>query len=56
MEDLDQMVAQLISLGGSLDRDIKIREYGSIANMADPFGNGFDLIEFTGPGYDAVSR
>ena len=56
VEDLDQMVAQLISLGASLDRDIKIREYGRIANMADPFGNGFDLIEFTGPGYDAVSR
>jgi hypothetical protein len=30
--------------------------YGRIANMADPFGNGFDLIEFTGSGYDAVSR
>jgi hypothetical protein len=24
--------------------------------MADPFGNGFDLIEFSGSGYDAVSR
>jgi predicted enzyme related to lactoylglutathione lyase len=56
VEDLDQMVVQLIALGASLDRDIKIREYGRIANMADPFGNGFDLIEFSGPGYDAVSR
>ena len=56
VEDLDQMVARLIPLGASLDRDIKIREYGRIANMADPFGNGFDLIEFTGRGYDAVSR
>jgi predicted enzyme related to lactoylglutathione lyase len=56
VEDLDQMVAQLISLGASLDRDIRIHEYGRIANMADPFGNGFDLIEFAGPGYDAVSR
>jgi len=56
VEDLDQMVAQLIAVGASLDRGIKIREYGRIANMADPFGNGFDLIEFAGPGYDAVSR
>jgi len=24
--------------------------------MADPFGNGFDLIEFSGPGYDNVKR
>lgn len=54
--DLDSTVCRLERLGGSLDRDIKDREYGRIANMADPFGNGFDLIEFSGPGYDAVSR
>jgi hypothetical protein len=24
--------------------------------MGDPFGNGFDLIEFSGPGYDNVKR
>jgi predicted enzyme related to lactoylglutathione lyase len=54
--DLDLAVARLSALGGSLDRGIKDQEYGRIANMADPFGNGFDLIEFLGPGYDAVSR
>jgi predicted enzyme related to lactoylglutathione lyase len=54
--DLDLTVARLSALGGSLDRGIKDREYGRIANMADPFGNGFDLIEFSGAGYDAVSR
>ena len=56
VSDLDATVARLTALGGSLDRDIKLREYGRIANMADPFGNGFDLIEFSGAGYDAVSR
>jgi predicted enzyme related to lactoylglutathione lyase len=54
--DLDQVVARLCPMGASLDREIKLREYGRIANMADPFGNGFDLIEFSGSGYDAVSR
>jgi predicted enzyme related to lactoylglutathione lyase len=54
--DLDAAVARLTALGASLDRDIKLREYGRIANMADPFGNGFDLIEFSGAGYDAVAR
>ena len=54
--DLDGAVSRLTALGGSLDREIKHREYGRIANMADPFGNGFDLIEFSGSGYDAVSR
>ena len=55
--DLDAMLARLLALGGSLDRDVKTREYGRIANMADPFGNGLDLIEFAGPaGYEGVSR
>src|SRR5262245_14017489 len=54
--DLDQLVPRLVACGGSLDRDIKVREYGRIANMADPFGNGFDLIEFSGAGYDRVAR
>jgi predicted enzyme related to lactoylglutathione lyase len=54
--DLDRVVSRLTALGGSLDREIKTREYGRIANMADPFGNGFDLIEFSGSGYDGVSR
>jgi len=54
--DLDAAVARLTALGATLDRDIQEREYGRMANMADPFGNGFDLIEFSGPGYDGVSR
>ena len=56
VDDLDASVSRLVGLGASLDRDIKTREYGRIANMADPFGNGFDLIEFSGSGYDGVSR
>src|SRR4029079_16285162 len=41
--DLDARVARLVALGGTLDRAVRDREYGRIANMADPFGNGFDL-------------
>jgi predicted enzyme related to lactoylglutathione lyase len=54
--DLDVMVARLLVRGASLDWAVKVREYGRIANMADPFGNGFDLIEFSGDGYALVSR
>ncbi|MCW5745392.1 MAG: VOC family protein [Alphaproteobacteria bacterium] len=54
--DLDSMVARLVERGATLDRSIKAREDGRIANMADPFGNGFDLIEFSGAGYDLVAR
>jgi predicted enzyme related to lactoylglutathione lyase len=56
VDDLDATVPRLIALGGSLDRPVKNRDYGRIANMADPFGNGFDLIEFSGAGYDGISR
>jgi predicted enzyme related to lactoylglutathione lyase len=54
--DLDATVARLVALGATLDRPVQVREYGHMANLADPFGNGFDLIEFSGPGYDLVSR
>lgn len=54
--ELDAAVARLTGLGATLDRPIELAEYGRMANMADPFGNGFDLIEFSGSGYDAVSR
>jgi predicted enzyme related to lactoylglutathione lyase len=56
VDDLDASVARLTGLGGTLDRDVESREYGRIAYMADPFGNGFDLIEFAGAGYEAVAR
>ncbi|MGH6620027.1 MAG: VOC family protein [Alphaproteobacteria bacterium] len=56
VENLDAAVERLIGFAGSLDREIKIEEYGRIAYMADPFGNGFDLIEFSGGGYDAMAR
>jgi predicted enzyme related to lactoylglutathione lyase len=56
VDDLDAAVSRLLALGGSLDREIQQREYGRMANMGDPFGNGFDLIEFAGSGYDQVGR
>ena len=54
--NLDEAVGQLLNRGASLDRPVAAREYGKIANMADPFGNGFDLIEFSGTGYAEVAR
>ena len=54
VSNLDEIVERLCGLGASLDREVQIREYGRMANMADPFGNGFDLIEFSGSGYDNV--
>jgi len=41
--------------GASLDGDIQTYPWGRIANLADPFGNGFCLIEFIGRGYDEIA-
>jgi len=56
VSELDVTVSRLKEKGGTLDRAIEAKEYGRIAYMADPFGNGFDLIEFSGSGYDSVRR
>jgi predicted enzyme related to lactoylglutathione lyase len=54
VDDIDATVARLVALGATLDREVQSKEYGRIAYMADPFGNGFDLIQFAGDGYEAV--
>ena len=54
--DIDAAVARLTALGATLDRATQQADYGRMANMSDPFGNGFDLIEFSGQGYDVISR
>lgn len=51
VSDLDQAISRVRECGASLDREIQVREWGRMANMADPFGNGFDLIEFAPGGY-----
>ena len=48
--DLGAMVARLVALAGMLDRPIQNCEYERMVNMADAFGNGFNLIEFFQPG------
>lgn len=50
--DLDARVPALQALGGKLERPIQERPWGRMANMADPFGHGLDLLELQGRGYD----
>ena len=52
---LDLAIARSLASGASLEREVQDRAYGRIANMADPFGNGFDLIEFAPGGYAALN-
>ncbi|HSX78933.1 MAG TPA: VOC family protein [Candidatus Saccharimonadia bacterium] len=52
--DLDAAVQQAQDAGAVLDRALQEREWRRMANMTDPFGNSFDLIEFAPGGYDNI--
>jgi catechol 2,3-dioxygenase-like lactoylglutathione lyase family enzyme len=51
---LDTVVQRARAAGATLERDIQEREWGRMANLADPFGHGLCLLEFRGRGYDEL--
>lgn len=52
--DLAAAVDRAIQAGAILERPPEEVAFGRIAMLADPFGNGFCLIEFHERGYDAM--
>jgi predicted enzyme related to lactoylglutathione lyase len=53
--DVDSAVAAAVAAGATLDDPAATHAWGRIAHLADPFGNGFCLIEFRGRGYDEIA-
>jgi len=53
--DLEQALAVALAAGATQEGATAIQRWGKIARLADPFGHGFCLIEFTGRGYDEVA-
>ncbi len=48
VDDFDAAVERAVSAGAKLDRPVLRRpDLGDMANMSDPSGNGFDLIQRT---------
>jgi predicted enzyme related to lactoylglutathione lyase len=52
--DIDAALKRALSAGATLERDVTQHAYGKLALLADPFGNGFCLLQFTGRGYDEI--
>lgn len=52
--DLDSALVKAEAAGAVLDRPVEEREWGRLANCADPFGNGFCLLQYKGRGYGAI--
>ena len=53
--NIGRAVKRAIAAGAKLERDVTEHAYGKLALLADPFGNGVCLLEFTGRGYDAIA-
>jgi catechol 2,3-dioxygenase-like lactoylglutathione lyase family enzyme len=54
VDDIDAAARRLVALGATLERPVQDRRWGRMANLADPFGHGIDLLEFRGRGYDEI--
>jgi predicted enzyme related to lactoylglutathione lyase len=54
VDDLEAAVRRAEEAGASLERPIVERRWGRMANMGDPFGHGFCLLQFQGRGYDEL--
>jgi len=53
--DLEQAIARSIAAGATAEQPIRDNPWGRIAVMADPFGHGYCLIQFSDAGYDAIA-
>jgi len=52
--DIDAATARAVRAGARLESGPQAAAFGRIAGLADPFGHGFCLIEFSARGYDAL--
>ncbi len=55
VDDIDQAFARAVSAGAAAESEVQSHPWGRMALMADPFGNGFCLIQLEGAGYAAIA-
>jgi predicted enzyme related to lactoylglutathione lyase len=56
VNDLEEALARAARAGATVESEVQTHPYGRIALLADPFGNGFCLLQFTGRGYDEIAN
>ncbi|HEY0626765.1 MAG TPA: VOC family protein [Allosphingosinicella sp.] len=54
VEDIEAATRRAVAAGAVQEGETREAPYGKLAMFADPFGNGFCLIEFNAEGYDAL--
>ena len=55
VEDLVPALARAEAAGARREGRIEDRAWGRLVVLADPFGHGLCLLEFSGRGYDAIA-
>ena len=55
VDDIDAATKKAVKAGATVEKAAAKHAYGLLALLADPFGNGFCLLQFTGRGYDAIA-
>ncbi len=54
VDDLEAALARAEAAGAKCESEITTHAWGRIARLADPFGHGVCLVEFSERGYDAI--
>lgn len=55
VDDVGGAVGRALEAGATLEGDVRAFNWGQIATMADPFGNGICFLQFLNRGYDEIA-
>jgi len=55
VSDVEAALARAIAAGAVQEGAVRTAVWGRIVTIADPFGNGFCLLQFLGRGYDEIA-
>jgi len=55
VDDVEAAIARVLAAGATQESPLEEQAYGRLAMFADPFGNGFCLLQLVGAGYDAIT-
>jgi predicted enzyme related to lactoylglutathione lyase len=53
--DIEVALRTAMAAGAVREGEVTVGAWGKLQLMADPFGNGFCLVQFTGRGYDEIA-
>jgi predicted enzyme related to lactoylglutathione lyase len=54
VDEIEPAIARVLAAGATQEGQLETHAYGRLAFFADPWGNGFCLLQFTGRGYDEI--